>query len=79
MILKDIKDLDKIDITELKPGKHVYVIQVQIGNMPKDIVNLQLNRIQALLKDRGIMNAILIPVDSQGNGSLSIKELINND
>ena len=78
--VKDLEDLEKIaDITKLEPGKHVYIVQVQVGDMPKDIVSCHLQGIKYLLDNQGITNAIIIPVDSEGHGALSIKELKNNN
>ena len=74
--IKDLEDLEKIaDITKLELGKHVYIVQVQVGDMPKDIVSCHLQGIKYLLDNQGITNAIIIPVDSKENGRLSIKEL----
>lgn len=74
--IKDLEDLEKIiDITKLEPGKHVYVIQVQVGDMPKNIVSAHLQGIKYVFDKQGITNAIFIPVDSEGHGALSIKEV----
>ena len=76
MILEDIKDLEKIvDITKLEPGKHMYVVQVRVGDMPKDIVSTHLKNISNLFNKQGITNAIFVPVNSKENGRISIKEL----
>lgn len=74
--VKDLEDLEKIiDITKLESGKHMYVIQVQVGDMPKDIVGAHLQGIKYLFDKQGITNVMLIPIDSEGHGALSIKEL----
>ena len=66
--VKDLEDLEKIvDITKLEPGKHVYIIQVQMGDMPKDIVSTHLQGIKYVFTQQGITNAIFIPVDSSAN------------
>lgn len=75
MILKNIKDLKKIDITKLEPGAHTYVIQVQVGNMPLEKVSLHLKCLADIFHKQGITNAIFVPVNSKENGRLSIKEL----
>ena len=79
MILEDIKDLEKIDITKLEPGAHTYVIQVQIGDMSLDRVSLHLKYLAYLFHKQGITNAIFVPVNSEENGRLSIKELKNDN
>ena len=79
MILEDIKDLEKIDVTKLEPGAHTYVIQVQIGDMPREQVGPLLQIISTLFKDRGITNAVFIPVSPQGIKELSIKEIKNDN
>ena len=79
MILKDIKDLEKIDITKLEPGNHMYVVQVHIEDMSREQVVLHLQRLSTLFKDRGITNAIFIPISPQGIKELSIKELKNDN
>lgn len=78
MILEDIKDLEKIDITKLEPGAHTYVIQVQIEDMPLDRVSLYLKCLADLFHKQGITNAVLIPISPQGIKELSIKELKND-
>lgn len=79
MILEDIKDLEKIDITKLEPGNHVYVIQVHIEDMPREQVGPLLQMLSTLFKDRGVTNAIFIPIIPQGIKELSIKELKNDN
>lgn len=73
--IKDIEDLDKIDITKLESGAHIYVIQVQVGDIPLDRVSLHLKCLADLFHKQGITNAIFVPVNSKENGRLSIKEL----
>ena len=75
MILEDIKDLEKIDITKLEPGAHTYVVQIQVGDMSKDLVVRHLQCLSKLFHDRGLLNAIFIPVNLEWCGELSIKEL----
>lgn len=75
MILEDIKDLEKIDITKLEPGNHMYVVQVNVGDMPRECVGPHLKNLADLFHKQGITNAIFVPANSQGRGALSIKEL----
>ena len=79
MVLEDIKDLEKIDITKLEPGNHMYVVQIHIEDMPREEVVLHLQRFSTLFKDRGITNAVFIPISPQGIKELSIKELKNDN
>lgn len=79
MILEDIKDLEKIDITKLEPGNHMYVVQVHIEDMSREQVVLHLQRLSTLFKNRGITNAVFIPISPQGIKELSIKELKNDN
>ena len=79
MVLEDIKDLEKIDITKLEPGNHMYVVQIHIEDMPREQVVLHLQRLSTLFKDRGITNAVFIPISPQGIKELSIKELKNDN
>lgn len=78
MILEDIKDLEKIDITKLEPGNHMYVVQVYIEDMPREEVAYHLRMLADLFHKQGITNAIFIPISSQGIRELSIKEVKND-
>ena len=64
-------------INELKHGEHLYVVQVNVGGSPKECVSRQLQVLSNLFRDRGITNAIFVPVDSEGFGKLSITEISN--
>lgn len=78
MVLEDIKDLEKIDITKLEPGNHMYVVQVHLEDMPREQVGPLLQQLSTLFKAKGITNAVFVPISSQGIKELSIKELKND-
>ena len=78
MVLEDIKDLEKIDITKLEPGNHMYVVQVNVGDMSREYIGPHLKKLADLFHKQGITNAIFVPISSQGIKELSIKELKNN-
>ena len=79
MVLEDIKDLEKIDITKLEPGNHMYVVQVHIEAMPREEVASHLRMLADLFHKQGITNAVFIPISPQGIKELSIKELKNDN
>lgn len=79
MILEDIKDLEKIDITKLEPGNHMYVVQIHIEDMPREEFVSHLRRLADLFHKQGITNAVFIPISPQGIKELSIKELKNDN
>ena len=79
MILEDIKDLEKIDITKLEPGNHMYVVQVHIEDRSIEKVASHLRMLADIFHKQGITNAVFIPISPQGIKEISIKELKNDN
>lgn len=79
MKLREIKDLESVDITKLEPGKHTYLVQVNVEDMPRIEVGKHLMTLKQLFSDRGISNVIFVAVGKDAAGRIAIKELVNDD
>lgn len=79
MKLREIKDLESVDITKLEPGKHTYLVQVNIEDMPRIEVGKHLMALKQLFLDRGISNIIFVAVGKDAAGKITIKELVNDN
>lgn len=79
MKLRDIENLESVDITKLEPGKHTYLVQVNVEDMPRPDVGQHLMTLKQLFSDRGISNIIFVAVGKDAAGKITIKELVNDD
>ena len=71
-LIKILQD-DSTIVTELN-ANNAYIVQVEIGGMPKELVKRYIDNLTNKLKEIGLEKIIIIPTDN-GLGELIFREV----